>query len=122
MEIRFVRLKPYDPRRGHVLQRYTYRGIKFQADRGWYRVEKDVADYLRDVRQVATDEHSPAAFDVCTEEEARAIDKQEKAAENKRKSATDNIKLSRTRDGALTTDDLSESDSKSASSRRNQKK
>ena len=42
-----VRLKPYDPRRGHVLRRYTYAGIKFQEERGWYRVERPVAEYLR---------------------------------------------------------------------------
>ena len=44
METVFVRLKPYDPRRGYVLRRYTYRGIKFQEERGWFRVPKDVAD------------------------------------------------------------------------------
>ncbi|MBL9025658.1 MAG: hypothetical protein JNL21_25920, partial [Myxococcales bacterium] len=47
-----VRLKPYDPRRGHVLRRYTYAGIKFQEERGWYRVERPVAEYLRAVREV----------------------------------------------------------------------
>ena len=46
-----VRLKPYDPRRGHVLRRYTYAGIKFQEERGWYRVERPVAEYLRAVRE-----------------------------------------------------------------------
>ena len=64
MESMLVRLKSHDPRRGHVMRRYTYRGIKFQEDRGWYRVENDVAEYLRTVRQVTTDEHSPLAFDV----------------------------------------------------------
>lgn len=44
-----VRLKPYDPRRGHVLRRFTYAGIKFQEERGWYRVERPVAEYLRAV-------------------------------------------------------------------------
>ena len=44
-----VRLKPYDPRRGHVLRRYTYAGIKFHEERGWYRVSKDVAAYLKTV-------------------------------------------------------------------------
>ena len=34
METLFVRLKPYDPRRGYVLRRYTYRGIKFHEERG----------------------------------------------------------------------------------------
>ena len=32
METQLVRLKPIDPRRGHVVKRYTYGGIKFQED------------------------------------------------------------------------------------------
>ena len=105
METLLVRLKPHDPRRGHVLRRYTYRGIKFQEERGWYRVEADVADYLRAVRQKAHDPHAPLAFDVCTPEEAEALDAKEKEAAVTRKSAADAIKLSPAR-GAVTTDDL----------------
>jgi hypothetical protein len=74
MDMLLVRLKPYDPRRGHVLRRFTYRGIKFHDERGWYRVDKEIAEYLRGVRQVQGDKHSPLAFDVCTEAEARALD------------------------------------------------
>ena len=109
MDTMLVRLKPYDPRRGHLLRRFTYRGIKFQEERGWYRVSKDVAEYLRGVRQVVTDEHSPLAFDVCTEAEARELDAREKEEGAVRKSATDNIKLSVPRPGgALTSGDLPE--------------
>lgn len=68
-----VRLKPYDPRRGHVLRRYTYAGIKFQEERGWYRVERPVAEYLRAVREVPSDRYAPLAFDVCTEAEANGM-------------------------------------------------
>ena len=46
MQTLLVRLKPYDPRRGFVLRRYTYRGIKFHEERGWYRVDKAVAHEL----------------------------------------------------------------------------
>ena len=109
METLLVRLKPHDPRRGHLLRRYTYRGIKFQEERGWYRVEKSVADYLRDVRQTPGDEHAPLAFDVCTPEEAQALDAREKEATVTRKAATDDIKLSAARaEGAVTTEDLPE--------------
>lgn len=73
-QVMHVRLKPYEPRRGHVLRRYSYGGIKFHEERGWYRVDKDVADYLRTVRQVHGDEFSALAFDVCTEAEAQAIE------------------------------------------------
>lgn len=111
METLLVRLKPYDPRRGHVLRRYTYRGIKFHEERGWYRVDKAVADYLREVRQVPSDEYSPVAFDVCTDDEAKALDAKDKKATAKRKAATDEITVSEPRsEGAVTTDDLPEAD------------
>jgi len=89
-----VRLRPHDQRRGHVLRRYTYQGIRFHDSRGWYRVEAKIAEYLRGVRQVATDEHAPLAFDVCTADEARAIDARENEDANPRKAAGDDIKLS----------------------------
>lgn len=109
MESMLVRLKPLDPRRGHVLRRFTYQGIKFHEERGWYRVEKVVADYLRAVRQPPTDPHSPLAFDVCTEDEARAMEAKDKEAATARKAATDDIKLSVARPaGAVTTADLPE--------------
>lgn len=79
METLLVRLRPFDPRRGQVLRRYTYAGIKFQDDRGWYRVERGVGEYLRSVKQLAGNPLSKAAFDVCTEEEARALDSEETA-------------------------------------------
>jgi len=109
METLLVRLKPHDPRRGHVLRRYTYRGIKFHEERGWYRVEKPVADYLRAVRQVPSDPPSPLAFDVCTDDEAKSLDAREKEAGTTRKAATDDIKVSAARtEHAVTTEDLPE--------------
>jgi len=122
METMFVRLKPYDPRRGHVLRRYTYRGIKFHEDRGWFRVPKDVADYLRAVHQVPGDEHSPLAFDCCTEAEAKSLDAKEKESTVTRKTASDDIKVSLPQDdakglGALTTEDLPNKSKESAKSR-----
>ena len=99
-ETHLVRLRPYDPRRGCVVRRYTFKGIKFQDTHGWYRVVKKTADYLRGVRQVAGDEHSPLAFDVCTPEEAQLIDAREHEDANPRKSATDTIQVSTARDEA----------------------
>ncbi len=40
-------------------------------------MDKDVGQYLRTVRQRETDEHSAFAFDVCSEDEAKAIDEGE---------------------------------------------
>jgi hypothetical protein len=105
METLFVRLKPHDPRRGHLLRRYTFSGIKFQEDHGWYRVPEDVAQRLREVRQQPLDRFSPPAFDVCTEAEAKAIDDTEQAEATSRKKATGNVKVSQPR-GSVTTADL----------------
>lgn len=81
METRLVRLKAGEARRGYVLRRFTYKGIKFVPERGWYRVAKAIADYLETVRHVSGDDHSPLAFDVCTEEEAKALEERETAQE-----------------------------------------
>ncbi|MBU8900796.1 hypothetical protein KRR26_34850 [Corallococcus sp. M34] len=102
-----VRLKAYDARRGHVLRRYTYAGIKFQEERGWYRVVKPVADYLRTVHQLPSDTYSPLAFDVCTEAEAKALDATEADEAKTKRSASDELKLSPARPaGTLTTEDI----------------
>ncbi len=103
-----VRLKPYDPRRGFVLRRFTYAGIRFQGERGWYRVEKPVAERLRATRSVASDPYSPLAFDVCTEAEAKALDNAEADAAKFKRSATDDLKVVPAR-GSVTTEDLPKS-------------
>ena len=110
METMLVRLKPFDARRGHVLRRFTYRGIKFHVERGWYRVEPAVAAYLREVRQVAGDPHAPLAFDVQTEEEARATDAREEDEAKVRRSAAEatRVAVARPEPGALTRADLPE--------------
>lgn len=73
-DTRLVRLKAVDRRRGCVLRRFTLRGVTFQAGAGWSRVERGMAEELAVVRQQHGDEHSPLAFDVSTEAEARLTD------------------------------------------------
>jgi hypothetical protein len=94
METMLVRLKAYDPRRGYVLRRFTYKGIKFHEEHGWYRVEKSVAEYLSQVTEPPSLPGAPLAFDVCTESEAQALEVKEKEASTARKVASDDIKLS----------------------------
>lgn len=101
METLLVRLKPFDASRRHVLRRYHYAGHSFREERGWHRVTTDVADYLRTVRQVADDASSPLAFDVATEEEARALDHAEEDAK-RRHAAADPIDAT----SAVATSDL----------------
>lgn len=107
METLLVRLKAYDARRGQVLRRFTYAGIKFQPERGWYRVEKTVAEYLRTVREQAGDAYSPLAFDVCSDAEAKTLDATEAEEAQVRKTASDELKIVQARaSGAVTTEDL----------------
>ncbi len=72
-----ARLKPFDGKR-FVRRSVTVFGIKFIGDRGWYRVDDSVADYIRTIVQRDEDPDSPPAFDVCTDAEAHAIDEREK--------------------------------------------
>ena len=108
MDAMLVRLKPFDPRRGHVLRRFTYRGVKFHEERGWYRVEPVVAAYLKTVRQVGNDPHAPLAFDVLSEEEARALDAREESETKVRRGAADatRVAVARPDAGALRSADL----------------
>jgi len=98
-----VRLKAYEPRRGHVLRRFTYAGVKFHEERGWYRVEARVAAHLKGVRQVPDDAFAPPAFDVCTEEEAMALDVAEADEARVRRTAADQIRLTPARTSSVLT-------------------
>lgn len=108
METMLVRLKPYDPRRKFVLRRYVYRGIHFLVTRGWERVPREVAEYLRGVRQKEFDPYSPPAFDVCTDAEAAALEKREREVPTARRMAVDGIPLTQPRraSAVVTTADL----------------
>ncbi len=82
----FVRLKRYNPRRGYVMRKYTHMpsGKKFEETSGWYKVNTEVAESLRDIHQRPRDEESPLAFDVCTQAEAEAIDALERKEQTRR--------------------------------------
>lgn len=74
----YARLKPYNPKRGYKLRRYTVFSIRFHVDRGWYKIAPDVAAYLKTVHQDNNNPDSPLAFDVCTAAEVEAIAKRER--------------------------------------------
>lgn len=88
-ETMLVRIKPLAPKNRCVLQRYTAFSIRFDVERGWYRVPKHIADYLATVKQIDGDPTSPDAFDVCTEAEARAIEERDKRAKRRLAEADD---------------------------------
>ena len=85
-----VRLKRYNPKRGHRLQRFALWGYIFKEEQNWYKVPatitymgevKDLKDYLENVHQDNEDPESPLAFDVVTEKEAELINKHERKVE-----------------------------------------
>jgi hypothetical protein len=88
-----VRLKPYNPRRGCVMRKYTHgpTNKKFEEAHGWYLVDDGLAHELENVHQIARDPDSPLAFDVTDLRGAKAIDAAEKKAKEKKDStdATD---------------------------------
>jgi hypothetical protein len=107
---KLIRLKPLDRKKGHVIHRYTAFQTTFEESKGWYRVPEHVASYLATVHQLADDEDSPLAFDVCTKEEAQRIDAAEKKkAEERALAAEPNVAMARDVAGVgedLTTADL----------------
>jgi hypothetical protein len=101
-----VRLKDYNPRAGFHKKRFVAFGLLFTAGSGWYEVPKDVAEYLRTVREHDMLPDSPLAFDVCTEAEAKAIEEREKMAAEERRAAASAPRVHRLA-GAMTAADLS---------------
>jgi hypothetical protein len=78
----FVRIHPKDKRTGHLVERYIYRGIKFEEKKGWYRVSDALASELKDMVQ---DPNAPVpvnVFQVATEEEAKALEQKDYEREN----------------------------------------
>jgi hypothetical protein len=90
----FVRLKPYNPRRGYVRRRQMVEGVRFDVDHNWYRIDDHAfAERLRAMTQDESDPESPALFDVCTESEARSI--QERERERKGSASVDDAAASK---------------------------
>lgn len=81
-----VRLKPYDPSRGHLLQNFTYRNFSFtNRTERWYEVDDALAEELGRFTQRGEslrpgEEHGLVrpAFDVCTVADARALVRRER--------------------------------------------
>jgi predicted flap endonuclease-1-like 5' DNA nuclease len=66
----YVRLKPFNPKRGFKLRRYTVFGLRFEVEAGWYKLDdSEVAAYLKTIHNDNNNPDSPLAFDVCTPEE-----------------------------------------------------
>jgi hypothetical protein len=99
---KYVRLRPFNRKRGFVLRRYLYQSQKF-VDGKWYEVPDTMGDYLSTVTSVPGDDDSPLAFDVFdSKDEALALVARE--AEAKQKATVENPEQV----GVLTSQDLGE--------------
>lgn len=80
---KLVRLHPRHPQLGYVLKSYTIttpQNLRFVEERGWYEVDDEVADELKDIPQQERYPNGPKAFLIAsTKEEAQELE--EKAAD-----------------------------------------
>lgn len=77
-DVMLVRIKPFNKNKGNLCRRYTYRGTKFEVDRGWYEIPAWVAEEMKDLRHPS---NGNKIFDVATYEGAVEIDEEEAAEE-----------------------------------------
>lgn len=112
----YVRLKPYNKNRGHVLRRYSYRSTRFYEGR-WYKVDESLAQQLSGLHQQHHNPDSPLAFDVATEAQALSIEAEERRREEEEMRRVHNAEVlaakevsSREVSGVLTTEDLPDVD------------
>jgi len=80
MATKLVRVRPYNPKRGQLVRRYMVKGIRFDVNRGWYKVDDELAKYLATVTNDPNDPESTPVFDVLTEKEALKLEQDEEAA------------------------------------------
>lgn len=94
-EVMLVRIKPFDKNKGNLCRRYTYRGTKFEVDRGWYEIPAWVAEEMKDLRHPS---NGQKIFDITTYEGAVEIDEEEAAEEVARPADRPNVPKSFRRD------------------------
>lgn len=78
----YVRIRPYDKRRGQLVRRYVYGGVKFEVDKGWYQTDDVIAEYLKTVLTFPENPDSKPVFDVSDQIGAEKIAKEEYEAAN----------------------------------------
>ncbi len=74
-----VRLKPYDPSKGHLRKTWSVFGWKQGfAEGDWHRIPAPNAEYLRLTAKANNGRGAPCAFDICTVDEAKEVIRREK--------------------------------------------
>lgn len=92
----YVRIRPYDPRRGHFLRRLTIARfrVKLREEDGWRIIHNPSHELLRELVRMPQrqgEDTAHAALDVCTKEEAMFIEKQEREAKRKKKAIRSDV-------------------------------
>lgn len=72
----FVRLKPYNKRRGHLVRNYTFRGVRFNER--WKEVSAATAQELEELTQPHDPEAELPLFEIYTKDEALAVEERER--------------------------------------------
>lgn len=94
----YVRIKPYNPALGHKLRSANLRSrkLRFDGAKGWNilkTMDRELLEELAMLRQEPGNESTPLALDICTKEEALALEEAEtrrrKAAQRKRAAVED---------------------------------
>lgn len=63
-----VRVRPYNPKKGAITQRCTFRGKRFEAEKGWYRISgRHLAGQIEKIE----DHRGNPVFEVKTVKEVR---------------------------------------------------
>jgi hypothetical protein len=71
-----VRIKP-DKRGVFRIKRYMFEGSLYLAAKGWYLVNPETAELLKELRHNDLDSDSQKLFDVCTRDEATKLEEDE---------------------------------------------
>lgn len=86
-DLLLVRIHPFNRGSGHITRRYTYRGTRFDVDRGWYEVPGWIAAELKGLYHPST---GTSIFEVQTPEGALKVDEKEAEQEVKSPAARPN--------------------------------
>ena len=75
----YARIRPYNPKRGATAQSYTFKGVRYLEEKGWYEIDnRDLAIYLSRVT-LSSDPDGPRVFEVITEKQANKMLSNEQA-------------------------------------------
>lgn len=79
MSTLYVRLKPYNPKKGHVVRRYNHvkYGVTLTQESGWVAMKEPLARLFEAYTQNPEDPLSPALCDVRSKEGAINLEKEE---------------------------------------------